>query len=170
MKTRDITYTAIFTALTIVGAQIAIPIGQVPITLQIFFVLLSGLVLGARLGFLSQALYLLIGAMGLPVFAGLTGGIVHIYGPTGGYLIAFPVAAFLAGWISKRGNNIRFDSIASFAGIAVIYIFGWLRLGLFMNDFKKAFIVGIVPFVLIDLIKAGVAVAAANKLKKTANF
>ena len=166
MKTRDITYTAIFTALTIVGAQIAIPIGQVPITLQIFFVLLSGLVLGARFGFLSQALYLLMGAMGLPVFAGLTGGFAYIYGPTGGYLIAFPVAAFLVGWISKkRGSTLR-NLVASLAGIAVIYIFGWLRLGLFMSDFKKAFIVGVVPFVLIDLIKAGVAVTAANKLKK----
>ncbi|MEA3313085.1 MAG: biotin transporter BioY [Caldisericota bacterium] len=170
MKTRDITYTAIFTALTIVGAQIAIPIGQIPITLQIFFVLLSGLVLGARFGFLSQALYLFMGFMGLPVFAGFTGGVAYIYGPTGGYLIAFPIAAFLVGWISKKRSSTLFYSAASLAGIAVIYIFGWLRLGLFINDLKKAFIVGVAPFVLIDLIKTGVAVAAANKLKKTINF
>ncbi len=166
MKIKDITYTAIFTALTIVGAQIAIPIGYVPVTLQVFFVLLSGLVLGSKLGCLSQVIYLLMGVIGFPVFAGFASGIVHLYGPTGGYLTAFPAAAFLVGWISEKRDNILFDSTASIIGIVVIYIFGWLRLGLFMNDFKKAFIVGVVPFMIIDLIKAGVAVTVARKLKK----
>ena len=137
-----------------------------PVTLQLFFVLLSGLVLGTRLGFLSQAIYLFMGALGLPVFAHFAGGIVYLYGPTGGYLLAFPVAAMIVGWISKKKNSFMNYLIASLAGVIIIYLFGWLRLGIFMGDFKKAFAVGVIPFIAIDIIKALIAVLTANKIKK----
>ncbi|ALM75941.1 biotin transporter [Thermococcus barophilus] len=168
MKAKEIAYSALFAALTAVGAQISIPIGEVPVTLQVLFVLLSGLILGARLGFLSQAIYLLMGAIGLPVFAGFKGGFVYLYGPTGGYLIAFPVAAFLVGLISERYENLKGYILGSLTGIGVIYLLGWLRLGFYFGgNFGKAFAVGVAPFVVIDLIKAGVAVVVADRVKKS---
>ena len=135
-----------------------------PVTLQLFFVLLSGLLLGARLGFLSQAIYLFMGTIGLPVFANFSGGIVYLYGPTGGYLLAFPIAALIVGWISKKKNSFMNYLIASLAGVVIIYLFGWLRLGIFIGDFKKAFAVGVIPFIAIDIAKALVAVLIANKI------
>lgn len=168
MKAKEISYVALFAALTAVGAQIAIPIGTVPITLQVLFVLLSGLILGAKLGFLSQMVYLFMGAIGLPVFANFSGGFGHIYGPTGGYLIAFPIAAFLAGLMSERGRRTKDYAIGSAIGILVIYLVGWLRLGLFMGgDFEKAFLIGVAPFVPIDAVKGAVAVVIADRVHKS---
>ncbi|AIF68612.1 biotin transporter BioY [Palaeococcus pacificus DY20341] len=166
MRAKDIAYPALFAALTAVGAQISIPIGEVPITLQVLFILLSGLILGSRLGFLSQIIYLLMGAIGLPVFAGFKGGFVYLYGPTGGYLIAFPIAAFLVGLISEKKENITGYAIASLVGILAIYLLGWFRLGLFMHDFGKAFKVGVAPFIVIDLLKAVIAVVVADRVKR----
>lgn len=167
MKAKDIAYPSLFAALTAVGAQIAIPIGTVPITLQVLFVLLSGFILGSRLGFLSQLIYLLMGSLGLPVFANLSGGFAYIYGPTGGYLIAFPLAAFLVGFLSERQETFLNYTLAMLLGILVIYLLGWFRLGIFMGgDFKKAFIVGVAPFVIIDLIKGGIAIIVAKRVKQ----
>ncbi|KPU63313.1 biotin transporter BioY [Thermococcus sp. EP1] len=167
MRAKDIAYPSLFAALTAVGAQIAIPIGTVPITLQVLFVLLSGFILGSRLGFLSQLIYLLMGSLGLPVFANLSGGFAYIYGPTGGYLIAFPLAAFLVGFLSERQETFLNYTLAMLLGILVIYLLGWFRLGIFMGgDFKKAFIVGVAPFVIIDLIKGGIAIIVAKRVKQ----
>jgi len=167
MKAKDIAYPSLFAALTAVGAQIAIPLGTVPITLQVLFVLLSGFILGSHLGFLSQLIYLLMGSLGLPVFANLSGGFAYIYGPTGGYLIAFPLAAFLVGFLSERQETFLNYTLAMLLGILVIYLLGWFRLGIFMGgDFKKAFIVGVVPFVIIDLIKGGIAIIVAKRVKQ----
>ena len=166
MKAKDIAYSALFVALTAVGAQISIPIGTVPITFQLLFVLLSGLILGPRLGFLSQLIYIFMGAVGLPVFANFSGGFAHVYGPTGGYLMAFPIAAYLAGFFSKRQENISNYILGTFLAISVVYLLGWFRLGLFMGgDFKKAFIVGVAPFVLIDLGKGALSILIAKRVK-----
>ncbi|MCA6214706.1 MAG: biotin transport system substrate-specific component [Thermococcaceae archaeon] len=168
MEAREITYAALFAALTAVGAQIAIPLGTVPITLQVLFVLLSGLILGAKLGFLSQIVYLFMGAIGLPVFANFSGGLAYIYGPTGGYLISFPLAAFLAGLVSEKRKRITDYAVGSAIGILVIYLLGWLRLGLFMGgDFEKAFMVGVVPFIPIDAVKGAIAVVIADRIHKS---
>ena len=98
---------AAFTALTAVGAYISIPIGPVPIVLQNFFVILAGLLLGPVRGLVSVTVYLLIGAVGLPVFAGGTGGIGHFFGPTGGYLVGFLPAVFLTGLISHGALKLH---------------------------------------------------------------
>ncbi|WP_175059552.1 biotin transporter BioY [Thermococcus sp. 2319x1] len=168
MKAKEISYVGLFAALTAIGAQIAIPIGTVPITFQVLFVLLSGLILGARLGFLSQLVYLFMGAIGLPVFANFSGGFGHIYGPTGGYLLSFPVAAFLAGLISEKKKDIKNYAIGSAIGILTIYLLGWLRLGFFMGgDFEKAFLLGVAPFIPIDALKGGLAVLIADRVHKS---
>src|SRR5512133_2023281 len=115
-----------FALLTAMGAAIQIPIGPVPITLQVLFVLLSGLVLGSRMGALSQMEYLAIGFAGAPVFAGGKAGIVALLGPTGGYLVGFVVAAYLAGLIAERAgraSRVRFVA-AGLIGTAAIYSAG----------------------------------------------
>ena len=168
MNARDVSFAGLFAALTAVGAQITVPIGPVPFTLQVLLVLLSGLVLGSRLGLLSQLVYLVAGAVGFPVFAGFSGGFAHIYGPTGGYLLAFPIAAFLAGYLTeKSGDNVWGMALGSLLGVAAIYLVGWLRLGLFLaGDFEKAFALGVLLFVPFDVLKAAVAVGIGKSVRK----
>ena len=168
MNSRDVAFAGLFAALTAVGAQISVPIGPVPFTFQVFFVLLSGLLLGARLGFLSQLTYVLIGAVGFPVFAEFSGGFAHVYGPTGGYLLAFPIAAFLAGYVTEKSEGSTVEMTAGvLLGLAVIYVLGWLRLGLFLaGDFGKAFSLGVLPFVPLDVLKAAIAVGIGKSVRK----
>ncbi|ASJ11064.1 biotin transporter BioY [Thermococcus sp. P6] len=166
MKAADVAFAALFAALTAVGAQISVPIGTVPVTFQVFFVLLSGLVLGARLGFLSQLVYVFMGAVGIPVFAGFQGGFAVLYGPTGGYIVAFPLAAFVAGYMTEKLERRAGMIAGSLTGIGIIYLLGWLRLGYFLGgDFQGAFLLGVLPFVAIDLGKAALAVLVAERVK-----
>jgi biotin transport system substrate-specific component len=167
MNAREVALTGLFVALTAVSAQIQIPIGPVPFTLQVFAVLLSGLLLGSKLGFTSQALYVFAGAIGFPVFAGFTGGIAHLYGPSGGYLLAFPLAAVVAGLFAERTGRTGVWLLGALLGVLIIYLLGWLRLGLYLNDFEKAFLLGVLPFVPLDVAKAVLAVGVAKAVKRT---
>src|SRR5213593_3165918 len=97
-----------FSLLTALSAQIVIPIGPVPITGQTFAVLLTGALLGSRLGAMAMIAYLIEGASGLPFFAGGTGGLAHLVGPAGGYLVAFPAAAFVTGAFSEHDWDRQF--------------------------------------------------------------
>ncbi len=168
MNSKDVAFAGLFAALTAVGAQISVPIGPVPFTFQVFFVLLSGILMGARLGFLSQLAYIIIGAVGFPVFAEFSGGFAHLYGPTGGYLVAFPIAALLTGYITERSNESAMGmAIGVLFGLAVIYLLGWLRLGFYLGgNFVKALELGVLPFLPLDLIKAALAVATAKTVRK----
>ncbi|MCX5667066.1 MAG: biotin transporter BioY, partial [Candidatus Omnitrophica bacterium] len=116
-----------FIIATTLGAYIRIPVPgtPIPITLQTFFVVLSGAVLGSRLGLFSQAGYILLGAMGLPVFQGYAFGMAHILGPTGGYLIGFMAASFLVGKILEKESRNLFKITASFLiGNVILYTLG----------------------------------------------
>jgi|Deesub1362A_J573_1020465.scaffolds.fasta_scaffold02332_7 biotin transport system substrate-specific component len=157
MEGRDIAFVSLFAALTAVGAFISIPLGPVPFTLQVLFVLLSGAILGAFLGALSQVVYLLLGVIGLPVFAGGTSGIGHLFGPTGGYLFGFVFASFLVGLLSKsEGFWVKFFSML--LGILVIHFLGVLQLSFVAGmSFKKALLVGSLPFFPFDTFKAFIA-------------
>lgn len=163
---------ALMAAFTAVAAQIVIPIPTVPFTLQVFAVVLSGFLLGPRYGALAMGIYLLIGAVGAPVFFGFQGGVGHILGPTGGYLISYPIAAAIAGLAAHSAANdprrraLWTSTLAGTAGLAVIYAFGvtWLMI-LSQLPLAVALAQGFLPFVVFDLIKvvlaAVVAVAAA---------
>ncbi|HUJ16350.1 MAG TPA: biotin transporter BioY [Thermoanaerobaculia bacterium] len=147
------------TAIIAIAAQIAInvPFTPVPLTLQPLAVLLVGIALGSRRGAAAAALYLLEGASGLPVFAQGHGGALWLVAATGGYLMSYPAAAFVAGWISERGWG---SSIArAFAGmliaLAVIYAGGWAWLAILSGP-RAAFTMGIVPFVAADIVKIGI--------------
>jgi len=166
----DISYASVFGALTTIGAWISVPIGQVPITLQILFVILSGFLLGVRRGFLSQIVYISAGALGLPVFAKFTGGIAAFYGPTAGYLLAFPIAAAIAG-LSAGKKQLSIHLITGLLAIGVVYLAGWMRLALLINSPEKAFEIGVIPFIPIDTIKVVVAAIIAIKMRRiTAPF
>ena len=158
-----------FAALTAAAAQISVPVPftQVPFTFQPTVVLLSGLVLGPRLGAMSQLLYLAAGIAGLPVFAvspTLPLGALRLLGPTGGYLMSYPLAAFVAGVLARRGFDRRYlTSIAAMAlGLVVIYACGtlWLAyaaVGRTAIGFASAFAAGVAPFVIADVVKLAAA-------------
>ncbi|WP_448605437.1 biotin transporter BioY [Thermoflexus hugenholtzii] len=138
--------------------EIPLPFTPVPITGQTFAVLLVGAALGSRRGALSMAVYLLEGALGLPVFAGGAAGLARLRGPTGGYLIGFIAAAFVTGWLAERGWDRRpaTTALAMLAGNAVIYLFGLPWLARFVGGFlgpKGALALGLLPFVPGDLLK-----------------
>jgi biotin transport system substrate-specific component len=159
------------TVLTIAAAQVSVqlPFTAVPLTLQPTIVLLGGLALGSRLGSASQILYLAAGIAGLPVFAAsglLPPGPLRLLGPTGGYLMAYPLAAFLTGYLAERGFDRKYATsvIAMLAGLLVIYASGVTWLGLFAPasegaapGITAAFFAGVYPFVVPDLIKLAIA-------------
>src|SRR5512145_1512808 len=125
-------------ALTAAAAQISVhlPFTPVPFTLQPMVVLLGGAALGSRLGMASQVLYLLLGVAGLPIFAAspvLPQGILRLVGPTGGYLMSYPLAALVTGTLAERGFDRRYltSVLAMLAGLAIIFTSGVLWLGLF---------------------------------------
>jgi biotin transport system substrate-specific component len=160
-------YAALMAALTAAGAYIAIPIGPVPIVLQNLFIMLAGLLLGGRWGLTSIAIYLLAGAVGLPVFAGGTGGVGKLVGPTGGYLLGFAAAAYLIGLISESGRGrVVIDILAMLAGTLIIYAFGvtWLKVVTGMG-FAKAVTVGMLPFLIGDAFKIAAAIPIARALR-----
>lgn len=148
---------------TALAAQVAFPLpwSPVPVTGQTFAVLLSGAVLGARRAFLAQALYVTEGALGLPVFAGGAAGIATLLGPTGGYLVAFPFAAALTGFLAERGWDRRFATMlaALLLGSAVIFAAGLAGLARFLPA-SQLLGAGLLPFIPGDLVKSSLAALA----------
>lgn len=114
---------------------------------------------------LSQLVYVLLGLAGLPVYSGGSSGIIHLVGPTGGYLIGFIFGSYVTGRIAWRMHSFKNYFVASIAGIFVIYSFGSLSLLLWFKDPFKIFLVGALPFLPIDLIKSFVAVQVALRMK-----
>jgi biotin transport system substrate-specific component len=158
---------SLFAALIAAGAYLAIPLGPVPIVLQNLFVLLAGLLLGSRWGLASVSVYLLAGALGLPVFAGGTGGISRILGPTGGYLLGYIPAVFLIGMISEHGKGrVWWDITAMILGSAVVYAFGvsWLKVLTGMT-WPRTLAVGMIPFLIGDAVKIAAAVPVVKALR-----
>ncbi|MFH1102805.1 MAG: biotin transporter BioY [Pseudomonadota bacterium] len=162
-------YASLCAALTAVGALVAIPIGPVPIVLQNFFVFLTGLFLGSRWGLASVGIYLIAGILGFPVFAGGTGGIGRIIGPTGGYLVGYIPAVFIIGVIvEKRRTSLYLDIVALVSGSLILYLFGvtWLKIITGMSA-GKALAVGMLPFLPGDALKIAAAIASARVLRRT---
>ena len=164
---RSMVYTALMAAFIAIGAFVAIPIGPVPIVLQNLFVLLAGLLLGPRSGAASVGLYLLAGACGLPVFAGATGGVGRLIGPTGGYLISYLPAVVLVGAVSNAGRGRwAVDLIGLIAASLLVYAIGvpWLKWVTGM-PLGKAVAVGMVPFILGDALKIAAALSIARAVR-----
>ena len=168
-------------ALTAAAAQISVPLPftQVPFTFQPMVVLLGGLALGPRLGMAAQVLYLLAGVTGLPVFAAsatLPPGALRLLGPTGGYLMAYPFAALLVGYLAQRGFARRYltSVLAMAAGLVVVYAVGALWLGSFAQiagrsvaiGVREAVMTSVIPFAAADIAKLLVAASIVPTLFK----
>jgi biotin transport system substrate-specific component len=156
------------TQLTALAAQISVPLPftPVPFTLQPMIVLLGGAALGARLGSTSQILYLLLGVAGLPVFAAspvLPQGAARLVGPTAGFLLSYPLAAFVTGWLAER----RFDRqyltsfVAMAVGLTVVFAGGlsWYAWGPAGLGFERALSLAVLPFIPADIVKLALAAA-----------
>lgn len=154
-----------FAATMALAAQIAIPIPgtPVPFTLQPLAVVLAGMVLGPVAGAASMVLYLLAGAIGLPVFSPIGApGFLRLIGPTGGYLLAAPAAAAVAGLIVRRFPALSGRLLAAFLGIATLYLGGVAQLELLTGSLQRAAALGTAPFILADLAKVVVAALASR--------
>lgn len=162
------TRVALMAAFTAVAAQITIPLEPVPFTLQVLAVVLTGFLLGPRYGALAMAIYLLLGAAGVPVFAQFSAGLGTLFGQTGGYLISYPLAAALAGMAAgtiaeaPRRRGIVAGVLWGCAALAAIYVLGvaWLVVLTGLSP-GAAIAAGVLPFVAFDLIKVGLAALVA---------
>jgi biotin transport system substrate-specific component len=174
MSSRRVTTTALFAALLAVSAAIAIPFGSVPVTLQVFVVVLIALVLPRRWAAFAVAVYLMVGAVGLPVFSGLRGGLSVLVGPTGGYLIGFlvaaPAGALVRDVLSRRVASVTLaDSVATVVVVAIVYVIGWAQLMLVSGMEPLAALgAGVVPFLVPDGLKAAAAVLLAPMVRRAA--
>jgi biotin transport system substrate-specific component len=167
------TMTALFAALIAAGTFISIPLpfSPVPIVLQNFFALISGLILGPFMGGLAVGLYLLAGAIGAPVFAGATGGFVHFLGPTGGFLLGYLLSAICAGLIAGRPRAgarppLWRVILGAVTGILIVYAPGLIRLKYAIDGtWVQTFIAGFLPFVIGDAVKTIAAVIISPRLR-----
>lgn len=151
---RCLTYTAIFTALICVLSQLSIPMpAGVPMTLQTLIIPIAGIILGAKWGTISTLIYLLLGAVGIPVFAGGTAGFGVLFGMTGGFLISFPLMALCAG-LGSRKNNKAATAIGLILGAVLNYAIGtiWFVVAA-PSDFASAFTACVLPFIPTAIIK-----------------
>jgi biotin transport system substrate-specific component len=177
---RRVAAVAIFVLLTAVGARLSVPLpGMVPVSMQTLVVLLAGMLLGPRLGAAAMTAYLFAGMAGLPVFVA-GGGVAYLAGPTGGYLLAFPVAAALTGWIAARaagagaasaergasGMHVAGLVVAGLAGSIVVFLGGWAQLALYLGDGSAALQAGVVPFLPGSVAKLAIAVIVATRLRR----
>lgn len=146
--------------LVALAAQVRVPLPftPVPVTLQDLAVLTVGGVLGPVAGAAALVSYLVLGIAGLPVFSGGAAGLPWLFGPTGGYLLAFPVAAYAMGAVSERGGIVR-GLLGAALGMVIIHLGGVAQLGLLSGDFGAAVRLGSLPFLSVSLLKTGLAAA-----------
>jgi biotin transport system substrate-specific component len=160
--TRSVSLVFAFSLLVALSAQIVIPVGPIPVTGQTFVVLLTGALLGSRLGAMTMIVYLIEGASGLPFFYGGSSGIGHLLGPTGGYLVAFPAAAFITGAFAEHGWDRRFETATAAMAIGSVLIMfsGWAWFSLVTNTAPlAAFQLTVLKFIPGDVIKIVLAAA-----------
>ncbi|MCS7013010.1 MAG: biotin transporter BioY [Chloroherpetonaceae bacterium] len=150
-----------FAALTALSAQIEIPLYPVPITMQTAAVLAAGVFAGARAGALSQLTYL-VGGVWLPIYAGGASGLHHLFGPTGGYLLSFPIAAAVAGWLSVYVRSVGAKFVMVFLASLVTFAIGavWLKAALKLS-WEQALMQGVYPFLVGDALKCAIVATAS---------
>lgn len=168
---RMMVYAALMAALIAVGAFIAIPVGPVPIVLQNLFVLLAAVLLGPKWAAVAVGVYLLAGACGLPVFAGGTGGLGRLVGPTGGYLVGFLAAAVVTGLLARWARRrTALEVLAMAVGALAIYLPGvlWLQWTAGITP-TQALAVGFYPFLPGDALKIAAAVPIVRAVRPLIN-
>ena len=167
---KNMVFTAMFAALIAVCSIISIPIGQVPVTLQTFAVCLTAAMLGWKRGALAVLVYILLGAVGVPVFAGMTGGIGILAGPTGGYIIGFILTSLIVGFAAERQHRKALPlAVSMVAGVLMCYVTGTIRfMAVTGMGLGESLLLCVVPFLLFDAAKIALAVILSNRLSKVA--
>ncbi|MDR3593624.1 biotin transporter BioY [Clostridium sp.] len=168
LSIKEISLIGMCAALMVIFSQLSIPLPftAVPITLQIFGLVIISVIIGAKLGTLSIIVFDVLGAIGLPVFANFNGGLHVIIGPTGGYIIGFIIIAFLIGYASEKQNKILLF-IASYMGLIFQLLLGTLQLKIVTGmNMQSALIAGFYPFVIKDLIMVTIAIVIGLRVKK----
>lgn len=166
-KIKKMATMAMLVALLVVCSQLAVPVGNVPITAQTAAVMLIALLLSPKYAALTVAVYILAGGIGLPFFANFKGGFGVLLGPTGGYLYGFVVAAALISAISGRQFSWLRSIAGCTAGLLFVYLFGAVQLKLLLDleSYGAAFALGGIPYIFFEPIKIAVAVVAAKMLQ-----
>ena len=171
-STKDITVCAVFAAVLCVLSPFTIPIGIIPISLGLFAVLTVSIILGAKKGVLTCALFILIGALGLPVFSGFRGGVSVLAGATGGYIISYVFVSLIVGVFSdKFKDKSVFDGVLIFlsciVATLVCYTFGTIQyMAISSADLKSALSLCVYPFIAIDLVKCAAAVVIGMTVRQ----
>ena len=166
-KAYPIVLVGVFVAIISICAWISIPMVPIPITLQILGVFITASILGAKLGTVSIIIYILLGAVGLPVFSNFTGGFGILLSPTGGFIIGFIFTALTIGIITSFKNSILTNTLAMLLGLLLSYLFGTVWYCIYANvDFITAVLVCVVPFLIGDAVKIATASILVTKLKK----
>ncbi|MFZ7134076.1 MAG: biotin transporter BioY [Eubacteriales bacterium] len=169
ITTKNLILIALFVSITIVLSQIVIPLQPVPISLSLIAVFLSGALLGWKKGMISQFIYILLGVLGLPVFAKYGSGLGVLFGPTGGYLLGYITAVIIIGYISEKflSNHIIITIIAMLLGMLSCYLLGTIWLGYVLNyNFLTALSYGVLPFILGDILKIILSAFLVQRIKK----
>ncbi len=170
VKTKDLTLIGLMTAFIAVSAQIAIPIGIVPFTLQTTLILMAGLILGSKRGMITCLVYILVGAIGIPVFANFSGGIDIIFLQTGGFIMSFPLMAYVAGKFSELSNKTSMKYVGSLVGVILNFIVGCAYFMYVTEmDLITSMTYTVLPFVLTSLVQIVIAVNLSKKIKSVVN-
>lgn len=170
LKIKDMTYIALVAAVMCVIAPITIPLPftPIPISMATFVVYITTIIIGKKRAVISILIYLLIGAVGVPVFSGYSGGVQKIASPTGGYLIGYIFCAFVIGWfVEKFENKMYMYAVGVAVGTLTCYTVGtvWLSYQAQLT-FTEALIMGVIPYIPLDVLKMIIAVAVGYPLKK----
>lgn len=169
LDTKQLVTCAMFAAIISILAQISIPLPftTVPLTMQVTAIVMVGLLLGAKCGFISVIIYLLLGSIGLPVFTMFKGGINVLFGPTGGYLLAYPLMVYIIGY-SREKFGFGFKTILSMLfALLIVYIFGTIMFSVITgNTLVQSITFCVIPFVIPDLIKLALAFSISVTLSK----
>ncbi|MCL2563865.1 MAG: biotin transporter BioY [Oscillospiraceae bacterium] len=167
LSVREICYIAIFTALIAVLSPLAIPMPYgMPLTLQSFVVPFAAVVLGAKRGAIAVLAYVLLGAIGLPIFSNFRGGLGMLIGPTGGFIFAFPLYAFLAGWGADRG---RWYWLAGglLAGVVVLFGLGTVQFSFVTErSLAESFTIAALPFLPMEGVKLALVWVLGQQVRK----
>lgn len=171
-RTRDMVIAALFAALLCASAYVAIPLQPVPVTLQMFVVILAALLLEPVWAAAAVGTYVLLGATGVPVFAGARGGLGVLFGPTGGYLFGFLAGAWAGAIVRKSvdaagAREVAAQATAAAVALVTVYLIGWAQLALVTQMGPvSAFVAGVLPFAALDALKAVAAVGVAAALRR----
>jgi len=170
MSTKALVITAMFTAIICVMSQISIPIQPIPFTLALFAIFLTGAILPPKYAFMAVMAYILLGAFGLPVFASSKGGIHTLTGMTGGYIMAYPLMAFVTATFYKfiKKAKVLALTVGMLASLLLCYLIGTLWFTFAAGtDFYYALTICVFPFILFDLLKIGLAISISIIIRKT---